>query len=625
MHNIYLFQVNYQAGLGKYVSQWLPYSVAAVWAYVEQNPIIKENFEVKETFFRRESVEDVLSKLEDPALCFFSNYIWNEKWNELIAEAVKNKFPNCKIVFGGPQVHDDGDTFFKVNPFVDTVVVNEGEMSAEIMLLDYHNTRELQKIYDKPPRVDLKGKPSPYLHSNVLQKIIDDNPGVLWAATLETNRGCPFKCSFCDWGSLTQSKITKFDLETVLGEIDWLGNNGIDYVIIADANFGVFYERDKKIVERLVHNRKTKGNPQNVNITWYKNSSEKVMELSQMLHAANLNRGLTLSVQSMNPKTLEVIERTNMESQNLGKMYKDCNKRGIEFYTEFILGLPYETKQSWREGICEAVELGCHSALEIFPGEILRNSVLAKQIEEHEMEIFQFETVEPRQITQIPERHNYIVSTKYMSRDDFLDSWMWGWLIINFHAYGWTQIPAIFERKYFGTKILDFYVDFFDSCVKEDEILWNLYCKQRQELKRFFFEDAQGNLLQNNDIVVYQHQMEWQHNRKHVQKIINSWFRKRIENRVPSELLDDILSCSDTFTVSYEQKNDDVFEINWNILDYVFNDSNLVKEKNEITANNLSDWDDIEDFSAKLALRHRYGFSKRKMSSRLIYQYDLVK
>ena len=29
-------------------------------------------------------------------------------------------------------------------------------------------------------------------------------------ATLETNRGCPFACTFCDWGSLTYAKIRKF-------------------------------------------------------------------------------------------------------------------------------------------------------------------------------------------------------------------------------------------------------------------------------------------------------------------------------------------------------------------------------------------------------------------------------
>ena len=613
MNNVYLFQVNYQSGLGKYTSQWLPYSIATVWAYAEQNTIVQENFTVKEVIFRREPVQDIVNRLDNPTLCFFSNYIWNENYNILVAKAIKEKYKDCIIVFGGPQVHTNGYTFLEQNSFVTSVVVNEGEQSLQTLLIDYVNNNSIEQVYDKFPRIELSQKPSPYLHSNLLQKIIDDNPGIKWATTLETNRGCPFKCSFCDWGSLTQSKIKNMDLETVFAEIDWIANNGIDYIYIADANFGVFAKRDKAIIERLIYNKETVGNPQNVNITWYKNSNETVLELSEMLHDANLNRGLTLSVQSMNPSTLVNIQRVNMESQNLGKMYQMCNDKGIEFYTEFILGLPYETKESWQQGICEAVELGCHSALEIFPTELLRNSDLAHQIDEHEMEIFQFETVEPRQLTEIPEKHNFVVSTKYMSRDDFLDSWMWGWLIINFHAYGWTQIPTRFANKYLNLSMFELYTDFFENCVKQDKLLWSLYKKQRRELEIFFFEDpTKQNIMQNDDVVVYRQQMEWQTNRSHVQQKINQWTQNLLGNKVDQDIVEDVIRVSNTYTVNYKQLNDDVYNLKYNIPSYTLtSEKNLKQNPFVVKAKNLTDWDDLEDFKAKLALRHRFGFSKR--------------
>ena len=53
----------------------------------------------------------------------------------------------------------------------------------------------------------------------MFEKIIADNPGVLWNGTLETNRGCPFACTFCDWGGLTYSKLKKFPEEKVLQEL----------------------------------------------------------------------------------------------------------------------------------------------------------------------------------------------------------------------------------------------------------------------------------------------------------------------------------------------------------------------------------------------------------------------
>lgn len=613
MLNVYLFQVNYQAGLGKYISQWLPYSIATVWASAESNIEIAQNFEVQEVIFKREPIDDVVNRLVTPDLCMFSNYIWNENYNQLMAAEIKKRYPNCTVVFGGPQVNEDGYSFIEHNQFVDAVVVNEGEISTQSMLLDLLHKRPLEKVYNKPPRVQLAGKPSPYLDSKLLEKVIKDNPGTKWATTLETNRGCPFKCSFCDWGSLTQSKITKFDLDRVLLEIDWIAEHGIDYIYIADANFGVFYDRDRAVIERLIENKRRVGNPQNVNITWYKNSSEQVLELAMMLHSANLNRGLTLSVQSMNPETLDNIQRKNMESNNLEKMYSMCNDNNVEFYTEFILGLPFETKASWRKGICDAVELGCHSALEIFPTEILRNSDLAKQIQEHQMEIFQFETVEPRQLTEIPERHNFVVSTKYMSRDDLLDSWMWGWLIINFHAYGWTQIITRFANKHLRISMLDLYENFFDSCVKTDPFLWNLYEIQRKELETFFFHDATAaNIMQNDDVVVYRHQMEWQYNRKHVQQKINTWALNLLGGKVDSTLIEDLLRVSNAFTVNYEDRNDIDLSLTYNIPEYVLKTSTDLNKNNfKYVAKNLTDWDDLEDFKAKLALRHRYGFSKR--------------
>jgi len=74
MLNVYLFQVNYQAGLGKYVSQWLPYSIATVWASAESNAEINDNFQVKEIVFKREPIDAVVNRLENPDVCMFSNF-----------------------------------------------------------------------------------------------------------------------------------------------------------------------------------------------------------------------------------------------------------------------------------------------------------------------------------------------------------------------------------------------------------------------------------------------------------------------------------------------------------------------------------------------------------------------
>ena len=63
--------------------------------------------------------------------------------------------------------------------------------------------------------------PSPYLQG------VFDSYGEVSAAIIESNRGCPFGCTFCDWGSATQQKVRKFDVQRVRDEITWLAQRKV--------------------------------------------------------------------------------------------------------------------------------------------------------------------------------------------------------------------------------------------------------------------------------------------------------------------------------------------------------------------------------------------------------------
>ncbi len=98
------------------------------------------------------------------------------------------------------------------------------------------------------PRIDdLDVIPSPYL-SGIFDKLMSKYPEVRWNATLETNRGCPYACTFCDWGSLTYNKVKVFNLERVFDELEWIAQKGIDFVSFTDANFGIFADIGNNIV-----------------------------------------------------------------------------------------------------------------------------------------------------------------------------------------------------------------------------------------------------------------------------------------------------------------------------------------------------------------------------------------
>ena len=55
------------------------------------------------------------------------------------------------------------------------------------------------------------------------------------------------------------------------------------------------------------------GIPKVVDATWYKNSSNEILEIVKKFISSGSNRGLTLSVQSMDMDVLDEIRRRNME------------------------------------------------------------------------------------------------------------------------------------------------------------------------------------------------------------------------------------------------------------------------------------------------------------------------
>ena len=218
MKNLYLFQPQHNVTIDNEDTYWLPYSSGCIWSYANQFDDIKDNFILKDLFYARDNPIEVLNKVENPTLCGFSTYIWNERYNLKMAKMIKEKFPNCRIIFGGPQASGKLLNY----EFIDSIVMAEGEENFLEILRDTISDKKLKTFYDKK-RLDNLDIPSPYT-TGVFDKIIDENPKALWSFTFETNRGCPYACTFCDWGGVTYSKVKKFDIEKIKNELEWIVN-----------------------------------------------------------------------------------------------------------------------------------------------------------------------------------------------------------------------------------------------------------------------------------------------------------------------------------------------------------------------------------------------------------------
>ena len=100
--------------------------------------------------------------------------------------------------------------------------------------------------------------------------LVDKVDGIDWIASWETNRGCPYLCTFCDWGSATATRMRKWTEDRLFKEIEWFADNKIPYIDCCDANFGIYQDRDKRIATKLKEEKLKKGYPQTFRTNWAK-------------------------------------------------------------------------------------------------------------------------------------------------------------------------------------------------------------------------------------------------------------------------------------------------------------------------------------------------------------------
>ena len=452
--NLYLYQPQYAFNYMNREVFWLPYSIGSLWAYAIQFEDIKENWTLKELGFKRDNITDVVARMESPNLVGLSVYIWNRNYCIALGEAIKKRWPKCIIMIGGPMVNSS----WTKHLWVDSIILNEGERCFVEVLRTVAKKQELDLFY-KMERMDtLSGVPSPYV-AGIFDDLVKKYPDYYWNVTLETNRGCPYQCTFCDWGGLIASKMKKFDMHRIEDELKWIVQQKVGSIFIADSNLGIFFERDKKIA-RMVRQAADKLGVDYIASNFLKNSDERLLEIADIL--GDTTKGLTFSVQSMNPETLKVIKRHNLSTSDAKHLFELSARKKIQFYTELMLGLPLETKESWTNGINELLEMGQHNRITIIPVVPLENTELG----DVQKGPYGIETVEvldglrfvDKTSGDVQETWPWVCATNTMTREEMVDCWLYGWMITNFHTTsGYSMLLSKYCRNVLNISYRQFY------------------------------------------------------------------------------------------------------------------------------------------------------------------------
>jgi putative methyltransferase len=606
MRNVYLYAPNFISGIGSVTTVWLPYAVGAIWSYAVTNPRVKDNFNLAGFGILRDPVDQVVNSLDCPSICAFSNYVWNEQYNLHLSRVIKQRYPECTIIFGGPSIpngEDDHRAWRAENSWIDITIRYEGEHAFQEVLLDILDGRPkrdyvAQRLFD----LDV---PSPYL-TGLFDDLVKDRRHQ-YAMTFETNRGCPFACTFCDWGGLTYSKIKSFPLEKVFAEIEWAGKNGIEFVMLTDANFGVFPDRDRAIVQKLVETKRQYGFPQQLQTNWYKNSNQTILDIAQELTAEGLNRGLTLSVQSMNDATLTAIKRKNMRINDLSTLFQDCNRRQIPFYTELILGLPEETLDSWRQGHFELLEMGQHGCVFVFPVELLRNSALVDDQEKYGITVTEINDYWQCELSGINERQSIITGTSTLSTEDFVNATIFSWMIVTFHHHGWCEMYARYLRSQ-GWSFQQIY-ESLEAWLPSDEYFNQQMQTIRVDVEKFFHSgQSAGYYAIWNTVRALYLDVESNHQR------LAGWFRSICKD----PFVEQVVEIQRAFIFCHQDPQIKTINQPNNLIDVIL-DSEVPLQHHfqQYQFTNPSAWSDQDQFLAYVILRRKEGFGKARITAKI--------
>jgi putative methyltransferase len=387
--------VNLQQLTEPHTVAWIPYIHGVLQSYVEQFDDIKTAYAFERPLWRLQSLDRMLDRFENPDVVGFSTYVWNHENSHRLARAVKERYPHALIVFGGPHVPNNASDFLEKHPWVDLAVHGEGEQAFAAVLRErmrdvpeWENVPGIsyrldgtQKFTRPTERLKSLDIPSPFT-SGCFDSFLTEagTLNLTLMAGLETTRGCPYSCSFCDWGSATMSKIRAYPEERVRAEFEWLAAHKVGYVSLNDANFGIL-PRDLSIMQFIVDLKARTGYPMGLlPLGFAKNNKDRAFTLNKMIKDAGLDDGhnVNFSLQATSEDTLAAIGRSNIKLDNYRALGDDYARSGYQLVPDLILPLPGETFVSFTDGYADLATWRHVQRIRIYPCTVLPNAPMAR-------------------------------------------------------------------------------------------------------------------------------------------------------------------------------------------------------------------------------------------------------
>jgi radical SAM superfamily enzyme YgiQ (UPF0313 family) len=383
-HTIHLVQTNDIIG----TNIILPLALGILWQYALTDPDIKSKWQLGEIVYKPQGT-DVAQQLAQGHMVVFSNYVWNYSYHLDLARRIKQINPEITVVFGGPQISPNQQDFWSVHAgAVDLAMLGEGEHVFAHILRTWPQQDLIPGMWtpdyfggDAPRVQDFPYAASPYLsgfYDSIVQA--EHAEGNMIQAVIQTNRGCPYHCTFCEEGKEYKNKMFFYDYDRIRDEIDWCADNRVEYLTIGDDNWGIV-EQDVEVMRWIRDAKLATGYPNIVDATYAKNNPENLLAMAQIDQEQDtqLIRGITMALQSLNTPTLNTIKRFNLIPDKQQQLIMGLKRLGVPTYCEMIWPLPYETLETFCHSIDQSIALGLDNWLGVYPLSLLHGTDLYEQ------------------------------------------------------------------------------------------------------------------------------------------------------------------------------------------------------------------------------------------------------
>lgn len=315
-------------------------------------------------------MEDILEDIyrRKPDVIGFSCYIWNIGMVEKLMGGLHKLLPKLPVFLGGPEVTYDADKLLRKYPYLTGIFIGEGEATFAEVVKYYVTKEQVEARCANLGEQSAAGEKANV--SEEKHKSLEDIPGLMLRSGMtpvrkplnltdvpflyddmapftnriiyyETQRGCPFRCSYC---LSSIDKTVRFrDIEVVKKELAFFLEKKVKQVKFVDRTFNCNHDHAMAVWQYLYDHDNGVTN-------FHFEIAGDILREDEIALVAKMRPGLVqfeIGVQSTNTDTLREIRRV-MDIEKLKQVVAALKAaHNVHIHLDLIAGLPYEDYDSF--------------------------------------------------------------------------------------------------------------------------------------------------------------------------------------------------------------------------------------------------------------------------------------